>query len=272
MIVTKNALKTTVVYPDSDGQPMAESDPARDYLIYAVEALSLYFENREDVYVSGNLFVYYRQGSPSAVVAPDVFVVFGVPKRKRMSYKVWQENNRVPCFVLEITSLTTQENDEKEKPRKYAEIGVKEYFQYDPTGDYLRESLKGAKLVSGIYQPLPKQVLADGTISIYSEVLGLDLRITGGQLRFYESKSDRKLLSHQETELARQQAELEKQQAELEKQQAELEKQQAELEKQRVQHSLFLAIARLNTMGLTPEAIADALNLPLTEVKKILAQ
>jgi hypothetical protein len=168
-----------------------------------------------------------------------------------MSYKVWQENNRVPCFVLEITSLTTQENDEKEKPRKYAEIGVKEYFQYDPTGDYLRESLKGAKLVSGIYQPLPKQVLADGTISIYSEVLGLDLRITGGQLRFYESKSDRKLLSHRETELARQ---------------------QAELEKQRVQHSLFLAIARLNAMGLTPEAIADALNLPLTEVKKILAQ
>ena len=204
MTVTTDNLKTTVVYPDSDGQPMAESDPARDYLIYAVEALNIYFQNQEDIYVSGNLFVYYRQGVPSAVVAPDVFVVFGVPKRKRMSYKVWQENDRVPSFVLEIPSLTTQENDEKEKPRKYGEIGVQEYFQYDPTGDYLRESLKGSTLVSGRYQPLKKNVLADGTVSIRSEVLGLGLRISEGELRFYEPKSNRKLLSHQETELARQ--------------------------------------------------------------------
>ena len=251
MTVTTDNLKTTVVYPDSDGQPMAESDPARDYLIYAVEALNIYFQNREDIYVSGNLFVYYRQGVPSAVVAPDVFVVFGVPKRKRMSYKVWQENYQVPSFVLEITSLTTQENDEKEKPRKYAEIGVQEYFQYDPTGDYLRESLKGSTLLSGRYQPLKKNVLADGTVSIHSEALGLDLRISEGELRFYEPKSNRKLLSHQETELARQQAQLEKQQA---------------------QQSLSLAIARLQEMGLTSQEIADSLNLSVAEVEKILAQ
>jgi Uma2 family endonuclease len=258
MTVTTENLKTTIVYPDSDGQPMAESDPARDYLIYAVEALDIYFQNREDVYVSGNLFIYYRQGVPSAVVAPDVFVVFGVKKRKRMSYKVWEENNQVPSFVLEITSVSTQENDEKEKPRKYAEIGVEEYFQYDPTGDYLRESIKGSKLVARRYQSLEKKILEDETVSIYSEVLGLDLRVSSGELRFYEPKSNRKLLSHPETELARYQEQLARQQAEEEKLQAE--------------QLLCLAVSRLREMGLTSPQIADSLTLSVREVEKILAQ
>ncbi len=272
MTTTKEILKTSIVYPDSDGQPMAESDPARDYLIYAVEALDFYFENQDDVYVSGNLFIYYRQGSPSAVVAPDVFVVFGIPKRKRMSYKVWQENNQVPSFVLEITSISTQDHDEKEKPRKYAEMGVKEYFQYDPTGDYLIEPVKGRKLVSGVYEFLPKKILADGTISIYSEVLGLDLRVTNGELRFYEPKTNRKLFSHRETELARQQSELARQQAELARQESEIEKQQIEQEKQKVTTALSLAIAHLSSTGLTAEAIASTLNLSVEEVQKVLNQ
>jgi Uma2 family endonuclease len=291
MTVSTETLKTSIVYPDSDGEPMAESDPARDYLIYAVEALNIYFQDQKDVYVSGNLFIYYRQGSPSAVVAPDAFVVQGVPKKKRMSYKVWEENNQVPSFVLEITSLSTQDNDEKEKPRKYAEMGVKEYFQYDPTGDYLSEVIKGRKLKNGIYQPLAKKVLKDGVISIYSQVLGLDLRVTEGELRFYEPSTNRKLLSPQETELARQQAELARQQAELERQQAELarqqveqekqqveqekqqveqEKQQVEQEKQQLESSLSLAITRLNSLGLTTEAIAETLNISVTKVKTIL--
>ena len=45
-----------IVYPDGDGQPMTESDPTRDYLIYCVEALNIYFQQRSDVYISGNLF------------------------------------------------------------------------------------------------------------------------------------------------------------------------------------------------------------------------
>ena len=45
-------------YPDSDGQPMAESDFQREPLMYAVESLRIYFQSREDVYVSGNMFLY----------------------------------------------------------------------------------------------------------------------------------------------------------------------------------------------------------------------
>lgn len=83
----KNSLYETE-YPSSDGLPIAESDAARDYLVYAIEALKLHFQHRSDVYVSGNLFIYYVQGNPKAIVAPDVFVVFGVENKKRLSYKV----------------------------------------------------------------------------------------------------------------------------------------------------------------------------------------
>ena len=129
-------------YPSSDGLPMAESDFQRKYLIYAVEALELYFQDRDDVYVSGNLFIYYEQGNPQAVVAPDVFVVIGAAKRDRPSYRLWQEP-KAPDFVLEITSRTTRSEDQGAKRGIYAFLGVQEYWQYDPTSDYLKPPLQG---------------------------------------------------------------------------------------------------------------------------------
>ena len=82
-MTTANFSRDLTHYPDSDGKPMTESDATRDYLLYCVEALELYFQSRRSVYVSGNLFIYYEQGNPKAVVSPDVFVIFGVSKRKR---------------------------------------------------------------------------------------------------------------------------------------------------------------------------------------------
>ena len=200
--MSSTPLKTTIVYPDTDGTPMAESDSARDYLTYSVEALQLYFQERDNIYVSGNLFIYYQQGTPSAVIAPDVFVIFGVEKKPRMSYKVWQENNQLPQFILEITSKTTQIQDEEDKPLKYARLGVREYFQYDPTGDYLNPQLKGYTLVEGKYQG---KVLEQG-FKIVSEVLGLELHLLDKKLRFFDPKTQKYLTSYQEIELASQQA------------------------------------------------------------------
>ena len=84
-MTAKTHPKPSIIYPESDGQPMTESDPTRDYLIYAVEVLRQYFQSRQQVYVSGNLFIYYREGDPKAVVSPDVLVIFGVSKRQRRS-------------------------------------------------------------------------------------------------------------------------------------------------------------------------------------------
>jgi Uma2 family endonuclease len=196
-----------VTYPDSDGLPMAESDVARDYLIYGVEALDSYFQENLNVYVSGNLFIYYEQGNPKAVVAPDVFVVFGVEKKKRLSYKTWEEEGKVPDLVLEITSKSTVSEDRGTKRGLYAYLGVKEYFQYDPTADYLKPSLQGFRLIEGNYLSIPEQIHSN-RLSVYSETLGLELWLeANGEMRFYDPKTGTKLLSPREMEQAKHQAE-----------------------------------------------------------------
>ena len=203
---------TEIYYPDSDGQPMAESDFQREPLIYAVESLRIHFRQREDIYVSGNMFIYYEEGNPKAVVAPDVFVVIGAPNRDRYSYKLWQEP-KGPDFVLEITSKSTRSEDRGPKRGIYALLGVSEYWQYDPTGDYLQPPLQAFRLVDENYWPMPAETLPDGGRVMHSAVLGLDVRLENGILRFYDPLTGQKLLSHEEAEQSRQQAEQSRQQA-----------------------------------------------------------
>jgi Uma2 family endonuclease len=220
-----------VHYPSSDGKPMAESDFQRGPLMYAVEALRIHFQQQPDVYVSGNLFIYYEEGNPEAVVAPDVFVVRGVPNRDRSSYFVWKEQ-RPPEFVLEITSKSTRGEDQGVKRGVYAYLGVREYFQFDPTGDYLRPPLRGARLEKDAYIEMGP-VVSDGMLSIHSHVLGLDLRVEHDLLRFFEPSSGRKLMSHAEAEQAWRAAELAQHAAELAQHAAELAQHAAE----RAQHA-----------------------------------
>lgn len=240
MNLISQPLDFEIEYPEADGKPMAESDQTRDYLIYGVEALRHYFTDRPDVYVSGNLFIYYKQGVPDAVVSPDVFVIFGVEKKQRRSYKAWEEGGKLPSFVMEITSKTTQNHDEEDKPHTYRNLGVTEYFQYDPTGDYLQPQLKGARLVEGEYQAI---VPTNG--SFYSETLDLELRLLGGELRFFHQ--GKKLLSVSEIEQARQEAEQARQEAE-----------QARRD----------AVPRLLNMGLNMEQVAAALGLSAEAVRE----
>ncbi len=256
-----NQLDNDILYPDSDGTPMAESDPARDYLIYGVESLSIYFQDRQDVYVSGNLFIYYKKGVPDAVVAPDVFVVFGVEKKKRQSYKVWEEGNKFPAFVLEVTSKTTQEKDEEDKPKKYQRLGVLEYFQFDPTGDYLQPQLKGSRLIDGRYRAIAQTRLPGGGLSLRSEALDLELRLMSGELRFFNPQTGQNLLSFAETEQALQATEQALQATEQALQATEQALQQ-EVQARRD------AVSRLLGLGLSVEQVSEALSLSVEEVRR----
>lgn len=258
--LTKPALDL-IHYPDSDGQPMTESDATRHYLIYCVEVLRLHFQSRRDVYVSGNLFLYYEEGNPKASVSPDVFVVFGVSARNRRSYKAWQEGGKLPSFVMEITSFSTQKKDEVEKPALYASLGVQEYFQYDPTADYLNPQLKGAQLVDGMYHPLPMSRTSSGISFIHSAALGLDLQLQSPitasriqplsqELRFYDPKTGVKLLSLQETEQARIEAEQARIEAEQRAEQSEQARTEAEQRARRLAE-------RLRALGVDPDALND---------------
>ncbi|MEA3642194.1 MAG: Uma2 family endonuclease [Lamprobacter sp.] len=199
-------LETDVVYPDSDGRPMAESDFQREPLIYAVNALRRWFHAREDVYVSGNILLYYEQGNPRAAVAPDVLVVLGAPSHNRRSYKLWEEP-KAPDFVIEITSRATVSEDQGNKRGLYAYLGVSEYWQYDPTGDYLKPALAGFRLIDRNYWPIPVRSDAEGTLVGVSEVLGLMLRLDGNGFHFADAETGQLLLTYDELEEARLEAE-----------------------------------------------------------------
>ena len=206
-------------YPSSDGEPLAESYFQLIPLFYAFDALRRRYADREDVFVAADLLIYYRRGTRESV-APDVFVVLGAENRPRHSYLLWQEP-KGPDFVLEITSASTREKDQGPKRETYRRLGVREYWQFDPTGDYLEPPLQGLELVGGRYQRLPAEKLADGTLRLESKVLGLEVRQEAEELRFYDPVTRSYLLSSEEEQHLRQRAEQRWQRAEQRWQRAE---------------------------------------------------
>ena len=166
-------------------------------IIYGINVLRIHYEARPDVYVSGDLLIYYEEGNPRVSVAPDVFVVFGVEDRMRMNYLVWEEG-KAPDFVLEVASENTWREDLGPKRDIYACLGVKEYWIYDPTGEYLSPVLRGLRLVEGRYVPQPAVASSDGVLTLHSETLGLELRAKDGEMRFRDPATDKVYLSHSE--------------------------------------------------------------------------
>jgi Uma2 family endonuclease len=199
---------TSVNYPESDGRPMGETDEHRDEMVREIELLRRFFEG-QCVYVSGNLLVYYEQGNPKKFMVPDVFVVKGLEPQKRRIYKLWVER-KAPDVILEVTSRKTKKKDTVTKPTLYARLGVKEYFLFDPTQDYLDPPLQGHRLADDHYE----QIAADSQGGLVSDELGLRLQAERGQLMFYRLDTGQRLLTAEEalrvaeTELARLREEL----------------------------------------------------------------
>ena len=177
-----------IEYPSGDGKPLSENDWQLRAILGSFAALDLHFRNRPDVYVSADLLIYHEEGNPRARVAPDVFVVFGVPKKKRPIYKLWEEGV-VPAFVMEVASRGTWREDEGRKAKLYERLGVREYFQHDPTGEYLGLNLKGRRLVGDAYEPLPLVEYLNGTVMLRSETLGLDLRVKDEEMWFFNPET-----------------------------------------------------------------------------------
>ena len=166
-------------YRTSDRKPMAETDVHRQCMVDAIETLEDYFAADPEVYVSGDLLLYYDEGNPRRSVAPDVFVVRGVAKGQREIYKLWEEGVP-PVWVLEVTSRSTRREDVRTKRDLYARLGVAEYFLFDPLGDYLRPALRGYLLGAGGYEPIAPGL--DG--GLVSDQLGLRVLVRDGALRF----------------------------------------------------------------------------------------
>ncbi|MBI5715021.1 MAG: Uma2 family endonuclease, partial [Chloroflexi bacterium] len=140
--------------------------------------------------VAGNLLFYYEEGEPSASVAPDVFVVKGVPKVDRRTYKLWVEK-RAPAVVFEFTSRSTRLEDTGNKKTLYAMLGVQEYFVCDPLEEYLTPPLQGFDLKRGDYVRMSPE--SDG--ALVSRELGLRLKLENHSLRLIDVKTGEALLT-----------------------------------------------------------------------------
>ena len=186
------------LYPDSDGKPMAVSDLHRRILMRTLQVLDTHFEERPEVYVSGDILMYYVEGDPRKSVSPDVLVAFGLGKKPRRSYLVWKEG-KVPDFAMEFSSKGTYRNDLGSKMELYASLGIRDYFLYDAEGLYLPSPIMGFTLIDGSYVPISAG--RDG--GLHSTALGLDFCVGDVGLGIYDPIADNWLQTPAESVLRR---------------------------------------------------------------------
>ncbi|MBD2384793.1 Uma2 family endonuclease [Cylindrospermum sp. FACHB-282] len=207
-----------IIYPDSDGQPMADNTKQFRWIVKIKENLEVLFASRNDVFVGGNLLWYPVEGSVKTRQAPDVMVVFGRPKGDRGSYKQWEENNIPPQVVFEILSPGNRTQEMINKSLFYQRHGVEEYYIYDPDTLELSGFLRSQDSFAAIEE-------INGWVS---PRLGISFQLTPDTLEIYYPDR-RKFLTSVELE---KRAEQEYQRAEQEYQRAEQEYQRAEQERQ----------------------------------------
>lgn len=231
---------TEIFYPSSDGEPVAETYVHFCALIVTLQVLRQYLLGRQAT-VLANQFLYYAQGYPKLRVAPDVMVIFDVPPGGRDNYKIWEEG-QVPAVVFEITSEGTRQQDLGFKKTLYEQLGVKEYWLFDPNGEWIEEKLRGYRLHREAYELIED----DGRSPVEddrSQPLQLRLQVEGQLIRFYRETGE-KLLSPDEMAEALRAIEEQREQTEERARQAELQVDQLK--------------AQLKALGVDPDSSSEA--------------
>ncbi|MEI6063708.1 MAG: Uma2 family endonuclease [Pseudanabaena sp. ELA748] len=177
-----------IIYPSSDGEPLAETQQHVLAILMALALLRLYLQEQPAV-VFADQYLYYIEGNPRARVAPDVMVVFDIEKRLYANYKIW-EGQQTPAIIFEVTSAGTKETDWTFKKTLYEQLGVTEYWLFDPYGEWVTEQLQGYRLnEDGVYKPIRDNC---------SEVLQLKLQAEEYLIGFYRLDNGEKLLTPEE--------------------------------------------------------------------------
>ncbi len=137
----------TIIYPDTDGKPMADNTWQFRWIVMLKSNLDWLFRNRADVLVAGDLLWYPVEGEPKIRVAPDVLVAFGRPRGDRGSYRQWEEGGVAPSVVMEVLSPGNRFTEMMEKLRFYERYGVAEYWLIAPESETLEVFVReGEKL------------------------------------------------------------------------------------------------------------------------------
>ncbi len=225
------ALKSEpIIYPESDGQPMAENTKQFRWIVLIKENLEYLFLRDQDVFVAGDLFWYPVEGRPDIRIAPDVMVVFGRPKGDRGSYLQWQEDHIPPQVVFEVLSPSNTLTEMNRKLLFYARYGVEEYYIYDPDKNELTGCYRQAEGLTTIE-------CMDGWVS---PRLGIRFALTPETLNIYDPQGNLFLTPVE----MRARAEHEKARADYEAQKAQQEKARADR-----------LANKLRELGIDPEGV-----------------
>ena len=221
-------IATPIYYPCGDGQPVAETFDHLYAILITIEVLRLYLQH-EQACILGNQFLYYEEGSSTKRCAPDVMVIFGVAPGSRDNYKIWEER-QIPRVAFEMTSPSTKKEDEGFKKNLYAKIGISEYWQFDPKGQWIKEKLRGFRLADGQYEPI---------VNGQSLGLGLRLEVDGKLISFYRLDNGKKLLIPLELHERAEQFQAKANQSEAKARQSEAKTRQLEYQSQQLEEQLI---------------------------------
>lgn len=206
MVQLQSLPSSDIIYPESDGKPMADNTKQFRWIVIIKQNLDQLYANDPNVFVAGDLFWYPVEGRNTIVQAPDVMISLGRPKGDRPSYKQWQEDGIPPQVVFEILSPCNSQTDMEKKLLFYDRYGVEEYYIYDPD----RNQLKG-----WFRREMGLDVIEEinGWVS---PRLGIRYELSGEELEIYRPDGI-PFLSYQEVS---EQLEQERQRAEQERQRA----------------------------------------------------
>lgn len=166
----------TVVYPDSDGKPMAENTKQAEWIVTIMGNLSCQYRDDPNVFVAMDNFIYAVKGSNTAVTAPDVYIAFGRPKGHRGSYKVWLEGGIFPQVIFEILSPGNSLREMRDKHDFYFRHGAEEFYIYDPDHNTLEGYLQTE---TGITTIDDWATFVSPRLGIRFELVEMDLHIYG---------------------------------------------------------------------------------------------
>ncbi|MGF1524310.1 MAG: Uma2 family endonuclease [Leptolyngbyaceae cyanobacterium] len=202
-------------------EPPLESDFHRDQIDLLIQILRWWWRDRQDIYVSGNLTIYYNEEQLKSrdFRGPDLFVVLGTENKPRKSWVVWGENGQYPNAIVEILSASTAKVDKGLKKELYQNtFRTPDYFLFDPES----VELSGFQLVKSRYEPIQPNKRQH----LWSEQLGLYLGVHESKLRFFTEAGQLIAAPDERAEQEHQRAEQERQRAEQAEAQLEQLKQQ----------------------------------------------
>jgi Uma2 family endonuclease len=230
----KQDTNDTIIYPDSDGKPMADNTVQFRWILIIYYNLEWLFRNNPLVFVAGDLLWYSVEGNNKIRQAPDVMVIFGVAKGDRGSYMQWREQNIPPQVVFEILSPGNTTKEMRQKHHFYETYGVEEYYLYDPMKNKLFGWMRSENGVLESLNSLNNWVSPRLGIKFEISTENLHLYLPNGEEFSTYNDSKNGLLEQQERALNAEERALNFEQwAEFERQRAMSAAQEAEAERQR---------------------------------------